>query len=87
MKEGRNIPWGASIVVVTSTPTVALLGSIRRFKKAGRSLSLIQIGNTTGITLPRDIQTHFVSDRIHQRVMESREVTLLDESDHGSVEV
>ena len=76
MKEGRNIPWGASIVVITSTPTDALLGSIRRFKKAGRSLSLIQVGNSTGTTLPRDIQAHFVSDQVHQPVIESRELTL-----------
>ena len=76
MKEGRNIPWGASIVVITSTPTAALLGSIRRFKKAGRSLSLIQIGNITGTTLPRDIQAHFVSDQVHQPLIESRELTL-----------
>lgn len=76
MTEGRNIPWGASIVVVTSTPTAPLLGSIRRFKRAGRSLSLIQVGNTTGTTLPRDIQAHLVSDHLHQTLMESSEATL-----------
>ena len=75
-KEGRNIPWGASIVVVTPTPTGPLLGSIRRFKRAGRSLSLIQVGNNTDTTVPRDIQAYFVSDQIHQPSVESREVTL-----------
>ena len=75
-KEGRNIPWGASIVVVTPTPTGPLLGSIRRFKRAGRSVSLIQVGNNTDTTVPRDIQAYFVSDQIHQPSVESREVTL-----------
>ena len=73
--EGRNLPWGASIVIVTPTPTRSLIGSIRRFKRAGRSVSLVQVGNTTDMAIPRDVPKHFVSDRIHQGLIDALEVT------------
>jgi uncharacterized protein (DUF58 family) len=72
--EGRNLPWGASIVIVTPTPTAALIGSIRRFKRAGRSVSLIQVGATTEMVVPRDVPTHFVSDQVHRPESDSLEV-------------
>ena len=72
--EGRNLPWGASIVVVTPTPTAPLIGAIRRFKRAGRSVALIQVGNTTDMVVPRDISTRYVSDQIHRPDAESLEV-------------
>ncbi len=72
--EGRSLPWGASIVIVTPTPTALLIGSIRRFKRAGRSVSLIQVGNSTGFIAPRDVPTHFVSDEVHRPHTKSLEV-------------
>ncbi|MCH8940259.1 MAG: hypothetical protein IIC27_03935 [Chloroflexi bacterium] len=73
--EGRNLPWGASIVIVTPTPTAKLIGSIRRYKRAGRSVALIQVGNSTDFVVPRDVPTHFVSDKVNQPDVESLEVT------------
>ncbi len=73
--EGRNLPWGASIVIVTPTPTAKLIGSIRRYKRAGRSVALIQVGNSTDFVVPRDVPTHFVSDKVNRPDVESLEVT------------
>jgi uncharacterized protein (DUF58 family) len=73
--EGRNLPWGASIVIVTPTPTGPLVGAIRRFKRAGRTVALIQVGNTAGTVVPRDVPTHYVSDAVHRPDAESLEVT------------
>ena len=42
--EGRNLPWGSTMVVITATPTDALYSSLVRMKRAGRSVALIVVG-------------------------------------------
>ena len=72
--EGRSLPWGASIVVVTAAPTGPLVGVMRRFKRAGRSVSLIQVRNTADTVVPRDVPTYFVSDQVYHQGTQSLEV-------------
>ena len=38
--EGRSIPWTASILVVTAVPTAPLIGTLRRFARAGRRVAI-----------------------------------------------
>lgn len=44
--EGRNLPWGSTLVVITAVPTEALLSSLIRMKRAGRQVTLIQVGGS-----------------------------------------
>jgi len=44
LREGRNLPWGSTLVVISAVPTEALLSSLVRMKRAGRSVALIQVG-------------------------------------------
>ncbi|MFC1920571.1 DUF58 domain-containing protein [Chloroflexota bacterium] len=59
LKEDRNLPWGSTIVAVTTTITDALLASLIRIKKSGRRVALIVVGDseigisTDGLTIYR----------------------------------
>lgn len=57
--EGRSIPWTASILVVTAVPTPALIGTLRRFTRAGRRVALALVGTSGGV-IPKDIPTFIV---------------------------
>jgi len=46
LREGRNLPWGSTLVVISAIPTEALLSSLVRMKRAGRSVALIQVGGS-----------------------------------------
>jgi uncharacterized protein (DUF58 family) len=50
-QESRLLPWGSTIVVITAVPTQALLSTLIRMKRAGRSVALIIVGRprTAGI--------------------------------------
>lgn len=45
-RQGRNLPWGSTLVVITAIPTEALLSSLVRMKRAGRSVALVQVGGS-----------------------------------------
>ena len=55
--EGRSLPWTASILVVTAVPTARLLGTLRRFKRAGRRVALALVGPASMTSVPGDIPT------------------------------
>jgi uncharacterized protein (DUF58 family) len=42
--ESRNLPWGSTLVLITATPTEALLATLLRMKRAGRRVALVIIG-------------------------------------------
>ncbi|MDE2803169.1 MAG: DUF58 domain-containing protein, partial [Chloroflexota bacterium] len=58
--EGRSIPWTASILVVTAVPTPQLIGTLRRFTRAGRRVALALVGDGAGAAIPSDIPTYVV---------------------------
>jgi len=43
-QESRLLPWGSTVVVITAVPTEALLTTLVKMKKAGRSVALIMVG-------------------------------------------
>ena len=58
--EGRSIPWTASILVVTAVPTAPLIGTLRRFTRAGRRVALALVNPADLGAVPRDIPTFVV---------------------------
>jgi uncharacterized protein (DUF58 family) len=44
--ESRNLPWGSTVVVITATPTDALLSTLYNMKRIGRRVVLILVGGT-----------------------------------------
>jgi uncharacterized protein (DUF58 family) len=44
--EGRNLPWGSTMVVITAVVTDGLLASMMQMKRAGRRIVLIIIGDS-----------------------------------------
>jgi uncharacterized protein (DUF58 family) len=46
VNESRNLPWGSTMVVVSATPTDALLTTLIQIKRAGRKVALISVGGS-----------------------------------------
>ena len=42
--EGRSLPWGSTMVVITAVPTEPLLSTLRGFRRAGRRVALVLVG-------------------------------------------
>jgi uncharacterized protein (DUF58 family) len=70
-REGRSLPWGATLVVVTAAPGDTLLAALNRFKRAGRRVALILVGDGTPRLNPGGIPVYHVSDRVYWREVES----------------
>lgn len=69
--ESRLLPWGSTVVVVTAVPTEALLATLLRIKRAGRSIALVIIGQAE-IGSGRDGMTLFrVSDDVPWQQIET----------------
>ncbi len=48
-QEGRNLPWGSTLVVITAIPTDTLFSTLVTMRRAGRSVALVLVG---GAELP-----------------------------------
>ncbi|MBI2908767.1 MAG: DUF58 domain-containing protein [Chloroflexi bacterium] len=44
-RESRNLPWGATVVVITATANEALLSTLLRLKRTGHRTSLVLVGD------------------------------------------
>ena len=63
-REGRNLPWGSTLVVITAVPTDALLSTLVRMKRAGRSVALIQVGGT-GLSMRKNgLNVYHIPDSV-----------------------
>lgn len=51
-RESRNLPWGATIVLVTAVTTEAMLASLLRMRRAGHRVAMLLVG---GHALPSDL--------------------------------
>ncbi len=57
LNEGRNLPWGSTLVVISAMPTDSLFSTLIKMKKAGRRVALILVGgpepsiSTDGLTV------------------------------------
>ncbi len=49
LREGTNLPWGSTVVVISAMPTEGLLSSLNQVRKAGRMVALVVVG---GLDLP-----------------------------------
>lgn len=58
--EARSLPWTASILVVTAAPTPHLLGTLRRFTRAGRRVALALVGPRAAAVVPNDLPTFVI---------------------------
>ena len=48
--ESRNLPWGSTVLVITAAPTEALLATLLRMKRVGRSVVLVQVGGAAALS-------------------------------------
>ena len=69
--EARGLPWGATLVVITAVPTDPLLASLKRFRRAGRRVALVQVGGQESGISSNGIPAYHVSDRVYWREIES----------------
>lgn len=70
-REAPALPWGATIVILAAAPTDLLLATINRFRRAGRRVVLIAIGEEASRQASAGIPTYHVSDRVYWREMAS----------------
>jgi uncharacterized protein (DUF58 family) len=69
-REARNVHVAATIVVITAEPNESLLATLNRFRRAGRRVALILVGERgDGLSLG-GIPVYHVSDRIYWRELE-----------------
>lgn len=74
-REARGLAWGATLVVVTSVPSEALLAALARFRRAGRQAALVLVGpGDQGISLD-GLPVYQVSDQVYWRELDSVQVT------------
>ena len=60
---GGTLPWTTTLLVVTAVPTPALLSSLARFRRAGRSTALVHISHEAP-AFTGGIPTYQVNDRV-----------------------
>jgi uncharacterized protein (DUF58 family) len=68
--EGRSLPWGSTMVVITAVTTDPLLSALRRFRRAGRRVALVLVGREPAGGAYGYPVFH-VPDAAHWREMES----------------
>ncbi|MSQ32260.1 MAG: DUF58 domain-containing protein, partial [Dehalococcoidia bacterium] len=64
-REARLLPWNATIAIITSTPDEALLATAIRFRRTGRKLALITVGNKYFDVRIDGIPSYNVSDAVN----------------------
>ncbi len=70
LEQSRHLPWGTTIMVVTSIPDAATLDVLGRLRRAGWGVSLVHIGGSAG-NVAGGIPTYTVSDPVDwQQVQE-----------------
>ncbi|MDO8530823.1 MAG: DUF58 domain-containing protein [Dehalococcoidia bacterium] len=68
-QEARSLPWGATLVVISAAPTEALLASMLRFRRAGRRVALVHVGDETPLPSLDGLTVYHVSDDVYWREM------------------
>jgi len=69
--ESRNLPWGSTILVITAVPSEALLATMLRLKRAGRSIALVKIGGTQTLSSRDGLRTYYVPDDVSWRDLDT----------------
>jgi uncharacterized protein (DUF58 family) len=71
LREARQMPWETTIVMITAVPTLELVASLKRFKRAGRRVALVLIGPDNMPGNLEGIQVYRVSEDVYRKNLES----------------
>ena len=70
-REARNLPGSATLTVITAEPTESLLATINRFRRAGRRVALILVGERDLDFSLNGLLVYQVSEDVYTRELES----------------
>ncbi len=60
--EGRNLPWGSTLVVISAKPTDSLFSTLAGMRRAGRSVALISVGDSEPVIRKDGLNVYYIRD-------------------------
>jgi hypothetical protein len=63
-QESISLPWVSTILVIAAVPTDSLLATLIKMRRAGRAVTLVQVGGTAASLAGYGITTYHVSEDI-----------------------
>ena len=81
-REARNLPGSATLTIITAEPTESLLATVNRFRRAGRRVALIIVGDREIDFALNGLPVYHVSGDVYTQELES---VRLDRSESGVV--
>lgn len=64
-QSARNLPWDATVCVVSAQPTEDLLVTLRHFRRAGRRVALVLVGNDAAAVRTDGFVAYRVSEEVY----------------------
>ncbi len=71
IREARQMHWETTIVIITAVPTLELITTLKRFKRAGRRVAMVLIGHDSLPGNMEGIQVYRVSEEVYKNNLES----------------
>lgn len=71
LNEGRNLPWGSTLAVISAMPTDSLFSTLIRMKKAGRRVALILVGGSEPLISKDGLTVYHIRDDVLWRELET----------------
>ena len=73
-EQSRNLPWGATLLVVAAVPDEATVEALARLKAPGRAVALVKVGGSREGLRVRGVSTYLVSDETDWRELEANTI-------------
>lgn len=70
-QEGRGLAWGTTLVVISALPSEALMASLARFRRVGRPVALVLVGDQGSWSSLDGLLVYHVSDQVYLRSLTS----------------
>ncbi len=70
-REARNLPGSATLTVITAEPTESLLATLNRFRRAGRRVALVLVGEQDDGLALNGMPVYHVSGDVYTQQLES----------------
>jgi len=70
-QEGRNLPWGSTLVVISAMPTDTLFSTLVKMKRAGRRVALILVGGSEPPISKDGLTVYHIRDDVIWRDLET----------------
>lgn len=70
-QEGRNLPWGSTLVVISAMPTDILFSTLVKMKRAGRRVALVLVGGSEPSISKDDLTVYHIRDDVIWRDLET----------------